>query len=131
MRTLGHENASQCQRGGTDDHCAEEMGSHGEDRFHSSPRGIVYQESQHNRRDARFAESFTERTRLRYATAYVLHKPGWTWAQRKAAGKTRKGEILAGQKDRAANEISGTKPELTADRNCVDGMSTRETCHRR
>src|ERR1700726_1602650 len=91
----------------SDDHCEEKMGSQREDRFHSSPRGIVHQGCRHDRRGTRFAESITEGCRLGDANAYVFHKPGGTRAECEAAGKTRKGKVLTYQKDRAAKEIAG------------------------
>ena len=81
------------------------MGGRREDGFHSSTPGIVYQERKHNRQDTGFEEGLAERSKLGNADAHLLHKPGWTWAQRIATGRTRRGEVLAIEKDRAETQI--------------------------
>ena len=81
------------------------MAGRREDGFHSSTPGIVHQKRKHNRQDAGFEEGLPERSRLGDADADLLHKPGGTWPQRITTGRTRKGQVLAFEKDRAEKKI--------------------------
>jgi len=87
------------------------MGSKCQDRLHSSSCGTVHEKRNHHRKDVSFEGGFTQRSKLRHADAYILHKPGRTRSQPEAASRTGKGEVLA-------FETSGSRPGKTGAKDC-------------
>src|SRR5689334_2796500 len=109
MRTARARTASERLQRRVDGHGEEKMGIEGQNGFYSSCQRIVHAERQHNRSQPCVEESVSERPRLRHADAYLLHQPGWTRAQRRAAGRTGEGKDAVGQKDGSAEEIPSSE----------------------
>ena len=62
-----------------------EVDNNSHDRFHAPAAGALHKKRTNNREGTGFEGGFTERTRVRYADAHLLHQPRWPWAQRLAS----------------------------------------------
>ncbi len=63
------------------------MGGESHDGFHAPSSWLVYQECSHDRADACLKESLSERHRIGHAHADLLHQPGRTWPESRAASR--------------------------------------------